>query len=227
MPVSLRFGPFTLNQGPRQLLRGTELVHLSHKAFDLLTLLIERRPDAVSKAEAHSVVWPDTFVSDVNLAVLIAEVREALEDDARRPHFIRTVHRFGYAFCAPVTEARRQAASVLSSYWLAWGSERVALNSGDNLIGRDPAADVRIDAIGVSRRHATICVADDSVTLRDLSSKNGTYVGDRRVTSSIIVSNGAEIRLGPVTAWLRCEGATTSTQTLRNSRGGVRSQRHE
>lgn len=41
----------------------------------LLALLVRRSPNAVSKADIHRELWPDTFVSDGNLAVLIAEIR--------------------------------------------------------------------------------------------------------------------------------------------------------
>jgi DNA-binding winged helix-turn-helix (wHTH) protein len=102
--VDIRFGRFTLDERARQLLRGTQPVHLSPKAFDLLALLVRRRPEAIAKAEIHERLWPDTFVSDINLAVLIAEIRAALGEVARHPRFVRTVHRFGYAFSGTVAE---------------------------------------------------------------------------------------------------------------------------
>ena len=46
---------------------------------------------------------PETFVSDGSLTILVAEIRDVLNDDAEQPQFIRTVRRFGYGFCAPVT----------------------------------------------------------------------------------------------------------------------------
>lgn len=219
--MDIRFGPFTLDERARQLRRGTQPVHLSPKAFDLLVLLVDRRPEAISKAEAHERLWRDTFVSDVNLAVLIAEIRTALEDDARHPQFVRTVQRFGYAFSGAVAEVKRPRAPALGNAmcWLAWGAERAALSNGENLVGRDPAADVRVDAVGVSRRHAMIVVGDHEVTLHDLSSKNGTYIGDVRVTSPMTLTDGTEIRLGPANVCFRQAVGMTSTQTLNASRG--------
>ena len=72
-----------------------------------------------------------------------------------RPTFMRTVHRFGYAFSAPVARARRAAARA-SAWWIDWerGSKRANLSFGDNTVGRDPAADICLDAVGVSRLHA-------------------------------------------------------------------------
>ena len=216
----VRFGPFTLDERARQLLRGTQPVHLSPKAFDLLTLLVQRRPEAISKAEVHERLWQDTFVSDVNLAVLVGELRAALGEDARHPRFVRTVHRFGYAFSGTVADSARSRADLSgqATCWLAWGTERAPLVCGENLVGRDPAADVRVDAVGVSRRHAMIVVNDDEVTLHDLSSKNGTYIDDVRVTSSVVLTDGVEIRLGPAPVSFHRLAALASTQTLNASR---------
>ncbi len=97
MPWS--FGGFRLDEERRQLLRGDTPLPVEPKAFELLSLLVERQPRALSKAQIHGVLWAGTFVSESALAGLVADLRAALGDDARRPRFIRTVHGFGYAFC--------------------------------------------------------------------------------------------------------------------------------
>src|SRR5437868_697806 len=86
--VTLRFGLNELDCASRRLWRDRCEVHLSTKAFDLLTLLVERRPAAVHKSEIKERLWPDTFVSATNLPTLIAEIREALGDDVRQAQFI-------------------------------------------------------------------------------------------------------------------------------------------
>src|SRR5262245_760478 len=90
------------------LLRGGTEAPLSPKAFQLLELLLERRPNAVSKSEIQERLWPKTFVSEGNLTVLMAEIRKALGDSGASPRFIRTVHGFGYAFSGDVTETRER-----------------------------------------------------------------------------------------------------------------------
>lgn len=214
--MDIRFGPFTVDPSARQLRHGSQPVHLSPKAFDLLLLLLQRRPEAVSKADIHGQLWSDTFVADINLAVLIAEIRSALGEDARHSRFVRTVHRHGYAFggTALDVERSRDTSSNGVSYWLAWDAERAALHAGENLVGRDPSADVFIDAAGVSRRHAMIVVIDDEAIIHDLSSKNGTYVDDIRVTSSVLLIDGAAIRLGPAQLRFRRLAGGASTQTV-------------
>jgi len=99
-----QFGGFTLDSTTRELLRGGEVVHLSPKAFQLLLRLVEERPKAISKHDLHQRLWPATFVTEANLATLIAEIRSALRDDAREPRFMRTVYGFGYAFSGEVEE---------------------------------------------------------------------------------------------------------------------------
>src|SRR6266699_652694 len=100
------FGSFTLDAGARQLCRGRDPIHLSPKAFDLLALLVHRRPEALSKSQILDTLWPDTFVSEGNLAVLIKEIRDAIGDTAQRPTFIRRVQRFGSAFSGIATGGR-------------------------------------------------------------------------------------------------------------------------
>jgi DNA-binding winged helix-turn-helix (wHTH) protein len=95
-----QFGDFVLDLGPRLLLRDGRPRPLSPKAFHLLTILLESRPLALSKRELQARLWPNTFVVQKNLVNLVAEIRAAIDDDAARPRFIRTVSRFGYAFAA-------------------------------------------------------------------------------------------------------------------------------
>src|SRR5512143_1194121 len=87
-PMTFRFGEWALDRGRRELLRGQEPVPLTPKAFALLALLLENRPRVVTKPEIHDRLWPSTFVSEVNLARLVFEIRDALSDDARKPRWI-------------------------------------------------------------------------------------------------------------------------------------------
>jgi WD40 repeat protein/DNA-binding winged helix-turn-helix (wHTH) protein len=103
--MSFWFGDFELDQERRQLLRAGEPVPLEPKAYELLSLLLERRPKALSRAQIRDVVWPGTSVSESALAVAVNGIRHALGDDARQPRFIRTVHGFGYAFCGEAQTA--------------------------------------------------------------------------------------------------------------------------
>lgn len=212
----LTFGTFTLDQGARLLLSGSVPVHLSPKAFDLLCLLADRAPEALSKVELHKCLWPGGLVTDVSLAVLVAEIRSALSDDAQQPAYVRTVHRFGYAFCAAVAGRPRSGSLPAVPCWVEWddGARRVHLAIGENVLGRDPTAAVWIDAVGVSRRHASIDVAEQRATLHDLGSKNGTYAGGVRVTGPVSLEDDVEITMGPVSVRFRRRATAGSTETM-------------
>ena len=102
--MGFRFSDFVLDPGTRQLRRGEEVRHLGPKAFDLLELLLKRRPNVVAKEAIRDALWPGTFVTESTLATVVGEVRAALADDAREPRFLRTVHGVGYAFCGAAGE---------------------------------------------------------------------------------------------------------------------------
>ena len=92
------FGDFVLNLDTHELVRAGTPVPLSPKAFQLLDILVENHPKALSKTELQARLWPGTYVVEKNLTNLVSEIRAALGDDPVHPRFIRTVHRFGYAF---------------------------------------------------------------------------------------------------------------------------------
>jgi pSer/pThr/pTyr-binding forkhead associated (FHA) protein len=64
-------------------------------------------------------------------------------------------------------------------------------------VGRAPRADFVLDAALVSRLHCRITATDDTLEVLDLSSTNGIYVNDRRVTRAILAS-GDRLRVGRV-----------------------------
>ncbi len=92
------FGSFRLDSDTGTLWCGNDIVSLSPKALDLLTLLIERRGEIVSKQEIFDKVWADTFVEDGVLTQNIYTLRNALGPDENGKQFIETVPRRGYRF---------------------------------------------------------------------------------------------------------------------------------
>ena len=213
--MAYRFGDFTLDPDTRQLLMDGGEVHLSPKAFDLLTLLVVNRARAVSKAELQQRLWPSTFVEETNLATLVAEVRRALRDSAADPRFIRTVYGFGYRFIGElivdVPEVR--PTPPRAKPWLMFDRRPIPLLEGLNVIGRAVDAAIQIDSPGISRYHARILVAEDTATLEDLGSKNGSYVNGTPVTTRRL-ADGDEIRLGATVLTFRITSQTSQTETL-------------
>jgi len=96
--VRLRFGEFTLDTDLRQLSCGGIDRDLSPQGFELLNVLIDNRPRALSKRQIYEHLWPNVSFSDATLTSLVAEVRRALNETAIGEEFLRTVPRFGYVF---------------------------------------------------------------------------------------------------------------------------------
>lgn len=208
--MKVTFGSFEFDSERRVLLRGGEDVHLPPKAFRLLEVLLDAAPRALSKDDLTNAVWGDAVMDESNLAGLAADLRRALDDDPRKPRFIRTVHGYGYSFCGDVAgiAPRVKAAS------LVFQGQEFPVYRGENIIGRDPTTDVQIDHVAVSRRHARLVAGDDGFTVEDLGSKNGTFVDEIRVTGSKPVAHGQTITLGDAKLVLRTSKVLSSTVTL-------------
>jgi len=223
MPV--RFGDFSLDRDRRLLSRGDEPVALARKAFEFLDVLVSERPRALSKEQIRDRVWPKTVVSESTLNGLVGELRAALGDDAHAPRYIRTVHAFGYAFVAevsneaatppPPTSSVSRSSALLTAR-LLWEDRLIPLSPGENVLGRDEDVNVRIDAPSVSRRHARIVIAvGKPATVEDLGSKNGTWVGGRRLDGGATpLEDGDALRLGKIELLFLDSKEKGSTQTV-------------
>ncbi len=215
-----RFGPFTIDSAARRLRRDGVDLHLSPKGFDLLCLLIEERPKVIDKTALQARIWPDTYVVEGNLNVLIGEIRRTLGDNPRQPTFIRTVHGVGYAFAAEATEERAARPERPMPCWLASKDKTYRLSEGENIVGRDPDCAVWLDAPSVSRRHARVVVssADRRVSVEDLDSTNGTFVSGQPTAGAVPLVNGAEITFGSIEVTLRSWATDQAAETKRISR---------
>ena len=95
----IRFEPYELE--PTQGLRrdGHE-IRLTPRSLAVLWHLAARAGRVVLKDDLFESVWADVAVTDSALATCIQEIRHALDDDARQPRYIETIHRRGYRFVA-------------------------------------------------------------------------------------------------------------------------------
>lgn len=98
------FGEFRLDPKERILLRGDQPVELTPKGFELLSLLVENHGRLLGKNELMEKIWADSFVEDSNLTFNIRQLRKALDDDAHKPKYIKTVRQHGYRFIADVKQ---------------------------------------------------------------------------------------------------------------------------
>jgi DNA-binding winged helix-turn-helix (wHTH) protein len=208
------FGDCELDSDRRLLLRHGRPTPLSPKAFQLLELLVDRRPEAVAKSELLDHLWADVFVSDASLHNLVAEIRAALGDNPRAARYIRTVPRFGYAFQADARSVARDIPNTQSSGpRVVSGNREWVLAQGSNLVGRDRGCSIWIDSPTLSRRHACIVVDGVAATLEDLGSKNGTYLNRHPVTQPLVLHDGDRIQVGSVEMTYHPEATLPSTIT--------------
>ena len=209
-----------LDSGTRELTEDGREIRLQTKAFDLLCLLLERRPEVVDKATLLARIWPDTFVVEANLNVLIGEIRRALSDTPQQPRFVRTVHGIGFAFCGEAIDLQSpqlQTSNGQPRFWLIWKDKTFVLAEGNNIIGRDPTCQVWVDGAGISRQHARIRVdgAINRVELEDLNSTNGTFVQHAPVGAAVTLANGDVIKIGSVELRFRAWSADKARATER------------
>jgi TolB-like protein/DNA-binding winged helix-turn-helix (wHTH) protein/Flp pilus assembly protein TadD len=100
-PRFYEFGPFRLDPTEGKLLRGSEIVPLTPKAFDTLHLLVRSSGRLLKKDELIGMLWPDTFVEEGSLSNNVFLLRRALGEDSA---FIETVPRRGYRFVGTVRQ---------------------------------------------------------------------------------------------------------------------------
>jgi len=109
---SYQFGRFTLDLSERRLLDLDIPRPLTPKAFDVLSILVERAGHLVEKDELMKEVWPDSIVEEANVARIIHTLRRTFGDDGNGNSFIETVPTKGYRFVAPVETVERAAAKI-------------------------------------------------------------------------------------------------------------------
>jgi len=233
MSDSFRFGEFELDVAAYALRRNGQRIKLEQAPMDLLVLLVRKAGRLVTRTDMQAALWGgDVFVDhDAAINTAIRKIRRALDDDAEQPDFVETVVGKGYRFVADaVGMSPNSLDHRLPTYLVTRGKQQFVLNTGENLLGRDPRATVYIEHPSVSRRHARISLDPTRAVLEDLESRNGTFVEGRKVDvdAPIEIHDGAIIGLGPIAmtfvvlpafaSTVRMTGGTTTRRTPR-SRG--------
>jgi len=136
MQQSVNFGPFRFEPSNGRLWSGEQEVRLTPKAAAVLTALVARAGEPVSKETLFAMVWPNAVVSDDALASCIQELRRALGDRSKAPSFIETRHRRGYRFIARLaTAGDRATAASLAAPPKTSGKSTIAVLPFANLRG--------------------------------------------------------------------------------------------
>lgn len=99
--VAFTAGDLKIDLNRRQVFKGNDELALRFKEFELLSLLVTRSGDVVTRAEIFDKVWGTDWLGDMRtLDVHIRWLREKLESDASEPRYIQTVRGVGYRFVA-------------------------------------------------------------------------------------------------------------------------------
>lgn len=109
-----RFGLYEVNLASGTLTRQGTRVKLQEQPFRILSLLLQRPGEIVTREQLRQELWPEgTHVNfDGSLNAALNKLRAALQDDAENPRFIETVPRQGYRFLAPIHVVRNAAAEL-------------------------------------------------------------------------------------------------------------------
>src|SRR5205807_9030498 len=110
----LRFGVFEVDVRAGEVRKQGARIKLQEQPFHVLTVLLRRPGEVVTREELPSQNWSaDTFVDfDNSLNTAIDKLREALGDSTDNPRFIETLPRRGYRIITPVTNEGREASAT-------------------------------------------------------------------------------------------------------------------
>ena len=171
----LRFGVFEVDVRAGEVRKHGARIKLQEQPFHVLTVLLQRPGELVTREELRSENWPaDTFVDfDNGLNTAINKLREALGDSADSPRFIETLPRRGYRFIAPVTGedgTTRGAAAGVSAPWRS-SSRKIAVTAA-----------IAVLAVGIvggllwRARRAPHLTEKDTIVLGDFADSTGDAV---------------------------------------------------
>jgi DNA-binding winged helix-turn-helix (wHTH) protein len=208
--MKLAFADCILDLSARQLSRGGQIVPLEPKMYQLLEVLIQRRPAVVTNEQLDEILWPNVYVARTSLTRLVSELRSVVGDEPRDSRIIRTAYKIGYAFCASVSSSGLSGISR-SAISLVWNGQVMPLTDGEHIAGRAAECSLVIDATTVSRHHARITVRSGAATVEDLDSTNGTHVNGTPVHSSTPLADGNELALGTEVLQVRIRNPSAPT----------------
>jgi len=179
-----RFGSFEVDLRERKLTKAGGRIRLQEQPLRILTLLLERPRELVTREEIRQQVWPhDTFVDfDAALNTAMRKLREALNDSADNPRFVETVPRHGYRFVASVD----------------WAPELQAVVAIESRVWRNPnvwvvGAALILACVGVvgfrhSRGAGSKITPEDTIVLADFVNRTGETAFDDSLSTALRLS---------------------------------------
>src|SRR6266436_5314216 len=208
-PAILRFGVFEVDVRSGELRKLGARINLQEQPFHILTVLLQRPGEVVSREELRSQNWTaDTFVDfDNSLNTAINKLREALGDSADNPRFIETLPRRGYRFIAPVTgvdgRARGSASGVSAA--ARSRSRKIAVTVAVVVLAAGIAG-------GLVRRarQARHLTEKDTIVLGDFANSTGDAVFDGTLREGLSV----QLQQSPFLSLVSGEGIQQTLQMM-------------
>jgi tetratricopeptide (TPR) repeat protein/DNA-binding winged helix-turn-helix (wHTH) protein len=132
-----RFGDVEVDRSQGCVRRGGEELHLRQQTFQVMIYLLENRERLVTKEELLENIWKETAVTDDALVQCVGDIRRAIGDDSRRPHFIKTLPKVGYRFISPVEEHWSQPETTIKTAQASYQSPSIAVGTEDEKQNHD------------------------------------------------------------------------------------------
>jgi len=145
------FGEFSLIPARQLLLRNGAPIRVGSRALTILTTLVERSGELVTRDELMAAAWPKLFVHESNLKVNMANLRRSLGDTQKEPIYVATVIGRGYRFVAPV----EISAAANTDHAEPEGAELSGLPPAREIVGRDGEI-ARVVAALRNQPHVTV-----------------------------------------------------------------------
>ena len=198
----LRFATFEVDLRAGELRKQGVRIKLQEQPFHVLTLLLQRPGEVVTREELRNHNWPpDTFVDfDGSLNTAINKLREALGDSADNPRFIETLPRRGYRFLVPVQNGAEKAPAITVSarkYVLHW-------------VVAVLAAAAAISGLLWRFRHKPVLSEKDTIVLGDFANSTGDPVFDSTLREGLSV----QLEQSPFLSLVSDEGIQETLQMM-------------
>jgi len=171
-PNTVQFGLFEVDLQARELRKSGVKIKLNEQPFQVLTVLLERPGEIVTREELQARLWPaDTFVDfDLSLNSAVKKLRQALGDESDNPRFVETLYRRGYRFIAPVSNAGRERPAASENGVVSTPDSRRMLDAGNGTGSLAPETErFGGSAAGSRKRWAFLAAAGLAVLLGGLA----------------------------------------------------------
>ena len=179
-PAILRFGTFEVDLRAGELGKPGKRIKLQDQPFRVLSALLQRPGDVVTREELRAQIWPeDTFVDfDNSLNTAINKLREALGDSADNPRFIETLPRRGYRFLAPVGGEDQEARTKSTARWKLAVTAVIVVAAG---------AVAAAGGVFWHSRQRRVLTEKDTIVLGDFANSTGDSVFDGTLREGLSV----------------------------------------